>query len=377
MIWLDDATRPVSPDVLRSVGGFAWWYAEILDEDANGIVLIWSYGLPFLPGYAKSVRCGSHEVPWDRPSLNISVYQEGKPTFYCLHEFRPEDARWDGLGHWRFGRTEIIETVEGNIRSVDIRVDCPLSGTEDRLIGRVRLGGPIPRLVASAATETTEPTGAHLWTPLISPAFGTAMLSVGTEYRVAVAGRAYHDRNTSREALERLGIDTWLWGHARTSQGERIFYSLWGEEEGGTPRVIGYEIGRDGIIETIADLEVSLPKSSRTVMGMRTWKEVTLRKKGAEWLRMALSRRVDNGPFYLRYLTDSHSADERCVGSAEVIAPNRVDRDSHRPFVRMRVSSDNRRNSIWLPLFEGQKHGRLGRLVRGMTGLGPRPAESV
>ena len=50
MLQLDDPHRPADRDLLASPGGFAWWYVDALDEQGNGIVCIWSWGLPFLPG---------------------------------------------------------------------------------------------------------------------------------------------------------------------------------------------------------------------------------------------------------------------------------------------------------------------------------------
>ena len=29
--------------------GFAWWYLDVVDAEGTGLVLIWSFGLPFLP----------------------------------------------------------------------------------------------------------------------------------------------------------------------------------------------------------------------------------------------------------------------------------------------------------------------------------------
>jgi hypothetical protein len=55
------------------------------------------------------------------------------------------------------------------------------------------------------------------------------------------------------------------------------------------------------------------------------------------------------------------------LGSAEVIDPSRIDLDRHRPLVRMRVATDLQRNSIWLPLFQGSRHGRVARLFQSLT----------
>ena len=52
----------------------------------------------------------------------------------------------------------------------------------------------------------------------------------------------------------------------------------------------------------------------------------------------------------------------------ETVAPHRVDVPWQRPFVRMRVTPPApQASSPWHPLFVGDAHGRVGRLVRSFA----------
>ena len=84
MIVLDHPNAPICSSVIHQPGGFAWWYAELLDDKGNGMVLIWSFGLPFLPGYKSANDSGKPETPLSRPSLNVALYEAGEPSFYLL-----------------------------------------------------------------------------------------------------------------------------------------------------------------------------------------------------------------------------------------------------------------------------------------------------
>ena len=353
MITLDDPSRsPLTTDLLKP-GGFAWWYAELLSDDGDGVVLVWSFGLPFLPGLAREARRGRPLPPGARPSLNVAVYRSGKPAFYALREIAPESVTWDGDGRCRFGDTEIVSEAHGTGRTVQVRLDLPTAG--GRLRGHIGLTGPIPRVAPGAP-------GPHRWAPVIGPGFGTATLRSGA-FGIHLAGRAYHDRNDSSVGLESLGIRRWLWGHAPHGDTERVFYALW-PEAGGEAQCFGLELSPDGsAVER--PLTLRLNGTRRTFWGMRTWEQVDLMSGEVPWLRLTLDTRVDNGPFYLRYIVrDSEGG----AGSVEVIDPSRVDLDRHRFLVQMRVSPADRRGSFWLPLFEGARGGRAARLLGQLAG---------
>jgi hypothetical protein len=370
MIRLDSADKPMNRAWLESAGGFAWWYAEILDEEGNGLVLIWSFGLPFLPGYLSAARRGLAELPKARPSLNLAVYQRGEPAFYVLHEFRPEDVSWDGASHWRFGETWIdVEEEEDGTQHLDVHLDCPLRGTQERATGRIRLAGPLVRLSEGAAGLSLGQSE-HCWTPVAAPAFGTALLQLDGGRRVQVAGRAYHDRNGSAHGLHDLGIGLWVWGHVSLPEGERIFYLLWPEGQA-EPEVAGFTIDRRGQIAPLTGLAHRLEGASTTFYGMPSWERIALTLEGAPWLSLRPLHTVDSGPFYVRALAEVEAGGVTRMGSMEVIDPARIDLDRHRFLVRMRVASDRQANSIWLPLFQGSREGRVARLFQSLTRARP------
>ena len=73
------------PATLQSSGGFLWWYLDLTDDDGNGMVLIWSFGLPFLPGLASEARAGRPKQPAESPSVNVVLYRNGRADFCLLY----------------------------------------------------------------------------------------------------------------------------------------------------------------------------------------------------------------------------------------------------------------------------------------------------
>jgi hypothetical protein len=79
---------------------------------------------------------------------------------------------------------------------------------------------------------------------------------------------------------------------------------------------------------------------------------------------------LDDGPFYQRYLLAGRCEGEHGRGVGENVVPGRVDGDVLRPLVSMRVHRVDGPNSMWLPLFCGDRAGRWSRLL-GLTDASP------
>jgi hypothetical protein len=355
MIEIGSTSRGMDPSLLRAPGGFAWWYADLVDPRGDGLVLIWSWGLPFLPGYADAARRGAPQLPGDRPSVNVVAYSRGVPTVYLLQEYAADEAEWQG-GVQRIGACTFALEVDGGRCTLDAALDCPVPGSPERLTGTVRIRG------AARAPTDTAAGGAHVWTPLTGPAEGTAALRVGGREVARLSGRAYHDRNGGSVPLHALGIERWMWGRFPFEGREAVYYLLW-PRGGGAPECLGVRVDAGGRTEEVR-LEVELGPERRSYAGLRWPERIVLRAGGRPWLEVRHRALADVGPFYLRLLSEGTMDGESAVGWGELCVPDRVDLPVHRPFVKMRVHRVGAPNSVWLPLFTGPRERRVGRLLR-------------
>lgn len=361
MIEIGNAPQGATPCLDRAAGGFAWWYADLVNPAGDGATLIWSYGLPFLPGYAAAARKGRAERPRARPSINIVTYQAGRPSVYLLQEYSEEAA--DGAAaefDQRIGECRFVRTVENGVLRLHAEMDCALPGTPERLTGHFRVEGTARGDDASAYAGEAP----HLWTPLSGPATGEVCLHVGGRVVAEVRGRAYHDRNMGGRSLHTLGIRHWIWARLPFRDRERIVYLLW-PADGGAPRAIGLEIREDGATEHLAPLDLELAGRRWAPIGPRLPAAIELLRDGRRWLSLRVHQPADVGPFYLRFLCGAEDAGgEQVLGWGEIVRPDRVDLALHRPFVRMRVHRIAASNSPWVPLFSGPREGRVRRLLR-------------
>lgn len=344
---------------MTSPGGFLWWYLDAVDADGNGCVVIWSYGLPFLPGYAAAERNGEAPRAAERPSLNVAVYRDGELDCYLLREYDTERVEWwPEESRWRFGATEMRSRKRAGRRQVSVALDCPIPGGDRRLEGTVEVAGPSP-VVAEADGER-----AHRWDPRIVAGEADVDLRAGATERYRSQGRGYHDANCGGTPFHQLGIERWLWGRCPFGDRELVFYGLWSDDGAATQHHV-LEFGSDGDWTRRDDIAIALEEERRNIGAMRWWRKLTVSgPAAASWspLRVEMRQVVDSGPFYMRYLTRASAGGAEATGVAELIRPNRIDLARHRPFVRMRVQQQGASNSAWLPLFSGPKRGRLRRL---------------
>ena len=123
------------------------------------------------------------------------------------------------------------------------------------------------------------------------------------------------------------------------------------------------EFAADGTCRLPARAELQTDGMSRSAWGLRWPRAATFCDPDGRTVHVEAAARVDNGPFYQRYLLRGRSGDEEGHGIGENLVPDRVDSDLLRPLVRMRVHRAEGPNSMWLPLFSGDVDGRVRRLL--------------
>lgn len=363
MIGMDEPVLTVPKSVLDAPGGFAWWYAEVMSDTGDGCVLIWSFGLPFLPDWESKVRQGHGERPRRRPSLNVAVYRGGSPIGYVLHEFCPEDVAWNGAGEWRFGDSELAlrETEHG--RELKVSLDCPVVSSGGRFKGTLTALGRAPFWAGERPVSDC----AHRWVPMMTSGRGRVSLLLDDGSELVAEGHAYHDRNWSTKSLGQLDISEWRWGHLASSGTERVMYRLTSTGDVET-LCFGVEMGQDGALRYAEGLNSVDEGVAKTTWGIRCPQQWRGENEVGAFMDLTFEHLVDDGPFYVRGVTSGAVDGEPALGSAEIIRVGHIDLARHRALVRMRVASDQRRNSMWLSLFEGSHKNPLGRLVRSWTG---------
>jgi len=343
------------PGPLHTAGGFLWWYLDLTDERGDGLVLIWSYSLPFLPGIASEARAGRPPIPADNPSVNVVIYQDGRPDFYLLQTVDPATVRWEG-DRWEMGGLTAQVTTDEKL-NLSIALDCAVPGSNNRLTGTISLTGHA-RKGGGDGEENPE----HEWTPLAVVAQATASLSCGSQ-QWNIQGRAYFDRNLGQRPMHTLGIDRWWWFRLALPDRELIGYHLIPSDRSEETRSICLTIAADGTTTMVENARFVMANWQRSLLGPAWPHTLTLTPPGNDPVVIHFANLVDNGPFYQRFQIEARVDGVLVRGFAEHVLPDRIDRAWSRPLVKMAVHRHDGGNSMWLPLFTGPRAGRISRLL--------------
>lgn len=364
-LWSAD-TAP-DPAVLHSAGGFTWFYVDLVDDQGGGATIIWSWGLPFLPGYAGAARAGRPQRPIDRPSVNVVVYGEQRERFYLLSELAPDECEWSADGRsWRLGGCSFHWTdtdgAGGAGPTRELRADLDLAlPTGGRATGKLWLSGSLRR----DSPGTVAPEGAastHWWTPMVAASRGGLELQTPRGV-MHVEGRGYHDRNSAMLPLQALGIKSWWWGRIALPGRDVIAYRLIPAGAGATPRDLVVELAADGSSRATEGAALQTGSPRRNIWGLRSPRTASFPDPDGKQVHVEIGSVLDDGPFYQRYLLRGRCGADEGYGIGEHLVPGRVDGALLRPLVRMRVHRAAGPNSMWLPLFCGDSAGRVRRLL--------------
>lgn len=342
----DDAT--LRARALAEPGAFAWWYLDLLGEDGAGLVLIWSFGLPFLPDGDPGAPAAQ------RPSLNLALYQGGRQISYLLQACAGAQR---GPSAWTFGDTQIeLLPRPGGGLALDVALDAEVPGSRHRLQGHLRVEGRPSQAPAQRAQ------GAHAWSPVLAAARGRAELRYAGRPLLTLAGPAYVDCNASLVPLQELGIARWHWGHVPWDGGDLVYYLLQPDAAGPAQQLL-LLIDPDGRVRPQAAAAITVDGARRGRYGLR-WPHGLRLRAGSLRVDVRYRALVEDGPFYQRFFTQARCLDTGAqrAGIAELVAPGRIDIPWQRPFVRMRCHRLGLANSLWLPLFNGPRQDRIGRL---------------
>lgn len=331
---------------LNASGGFLWWYADLRTIEGDGLVLVWSLGLPFLPG--------SRLAGPPRPALHLATYRKGRPYQYLLQEFSQDQVQFDlETGSATFDNTRLYLEERAGLVHLHAALDLALPGTSARWRGQIDIQGP---KTTSPKTSVHSP---HKWQPLSVRATGTAQLR-STTTLFDIEGSAYVDHNVSAEALTNQSIRRWHWGRLTNQRGTLIYYFLEGQENEELLVLAEHErelcplnaqITFEGITPTLFG---AAPRRLRleTELGLFT---------------ITLKSLVDNGPFYKRFLSEATGpTGEISYGVSELVLPLRIDIPWQRTFIRMKTHRPGSSNSFWLPLFVGAEGSPTRRLLQSI-----------
>lgn len=351
---------------------FSWWYIDVLNEQGDGCVCIFSQGLPFLPA-SSTPKC-------DRYAVNVVIYKNGKEAFYLLQEFPKSEVRFEkSESHplsiirketWRIGGHTFHRHIKDGVVHCAVELCSSVflsTGQSDdphSVKGKIQISGPLISNLDTVGYVDSP----HQWIPMTTHC--TAEVSLEIEQgEMSFSGCAYHDSNISVQSLEDLSIDYWWWARASFEDKTWLVYLVEGVNSSelvtrsGDPVWMVASVSAQGEWEQhhVRSINVHTKRQSLYGLTMPLKWQILLESGGSIQIEKVAG--LDDSPFYQRVQIQMTCDGEKGLGFMEHVVPTKLNIPWQQPFIRMKTHFQNTPGSFFSPLFTGPSSTRWSRQI--------------
>lgn len=327
-------------DFLRGVrgrNGYEWWYFDGYDASTGwSLVSIFFRGIPFSgarqrAAHLAAVRATVEEAD-DFPAVAFSLYGPKRTEAYMVNLF-PRSELWiadDGFS---------IRIGKNRARLVDGTWVIEL---DDELLDGRSVRGTI-RLTPEYLLEPDRPSWQsddHIWVVAAPRCRLEAELMIGGE-RIVLSGFGYHDHNVGESGLQDQ-FERWEWGRAHFAGETLIYYRVVGND--GKVDAHAIRLDENGARYTSPDVHHQFHLSNFYRLGYPA--RLLIVDEDGTRFEVDQGRIVDNGPFYLRFLSTFRRNGESVSGFSEVLRPQALDWRWFWPLLDSRVRPSGSRDRI-------------------------------
>lgn len=327
--------RDITPDYKKSFGGYEWWYFDGLSNDSkNGFVIIFYEHNPFSTRYIEDVET-NNQSKMAYPAISVSIYKKGKAIYYSFLEYGEEDFFWDESEKvLKVGGDQVKFSLGEKDFNFRIELDQQLSSGYS-VKGEIKGAGKTTD--ASLIQSTSK--DRHSWN-LLQPRtdldVSLHLKGKGGEEEFSFKGVGYHDHNTGNESMKESFKD-WYWGRYHFEEFTLVYYLM---NKVGEEQFEGWLIDKSNqsVLEHFE--EADLDYYTRNWFALNSARKIEL-KTGQVSVNIQCSNKIDNGPFYQRFVGESIISYKGQVyaahGISEYIYPLNIHSKLYWPLVHMRL----------------------------------------
>ena len=328
--------RHITPDLNKSFGGYEWWYFDGLSKDGQqGFVVIFYQTNPFSTYYIQNLNAQKVDKA-SYPAISVSIYEGGETVYYSFLEFGSDAFDWDDEKKTLTVDSNTVHySFSEDVMRFELKLDQKLpSGHELSGIIKGEASGTDAGLIVSVSDER------HSWN-LISPQIHfEAELELTGKYgeeELKYEGSGYHDHNTGQEPMKNSFRD-WYWGRYHFRDFTLVYYLM---QKHNSKQFEAWLIDKENqqILEHFDKADLSY--FTRNWFGLRSARKIEL-NSGQVSVNIQCSTKVDEGPFYQRFIGESivnyNGQVHAAHGISEYIYPKNIYKKKFWPLVHMRLN---------------------------------------
>jgi len=295
-------------------GAYEWWYFDAIDR-RNGLALIVIFfrGIPFSGVRQRAIvygrKSGAADDGANYPAMAFSLYGPESTDAYLVN-LHPADSLVVSQGACEVRIGESTARLENGCYELDLS-DVLLDGTT--LQGKLSFT-PSPAIAAGSRAGGA---AAHEWV-LAAPRCEVRGDLLIDGRKIDFDGVGYHDHNIGESSLQ-AQFRSWEWGRVHFAASSFIYYRAEGHD--GSVATFAITVGSSGSLST-RGAEIATTEWSRNVYRVEYPLRFEVTCEDGTAVKVHQRRIIDNGPFYLRFLSEFESeSGEVATGFSEILRP--------------------------------------------------------
>lgn len=325
----------VSPDPNKPPGGYEWWYFDGLSIDGKySFVVIFYHDNPFSTEKIRKLENDPDKKGF-HPAISVSLYRNKKTVYYSFLEFNEDEFNWDG--------NELKLSIQNNFFKYDLNGNnfSFVLNLDQELASGYKVRGTIKGSggLSPSSLINSESRDQHTWN-LILPVFDFKSEMIidgldGKDHMIA-EGKGYHDHNTGNEPMKD-SFKEWYWGRYHCKDFTLIYYLM---EKYGSQQLEAWliDVENQTVLEYLTEADWSY--KTRNWFGLNSARKIDLNSSQVS-VNIQLKDKIDDGPFYQRFIGESifnyNGQVHAAHGISEYIYPENIHNKIFWPLVHMRL----------------------------------------
>jgi len=333
---------------LKENGSYEWWYFDAIDNtNEYSFVAIFLTGNPFSPDYSEKIKFHTKYPDFNKPNpmnfcaLSFNLYFKNRIIYRTLHEYKKENFNIDQEdGSIHLKKSSFKYDEENKTYLLNINITSP--NAHERFKGdfEFKVNTESEIIIDNSLNASDE---THNWLPSATDCNVTGKLKIyrnSARRKTEFSGRGYHDHNWGNESLFQ-NMSDWYWGRVISNEYSLIYFYIKYSDKEKEPFKKLLLFKNNILITQKNDFKINFNlKKNYWLLNYNELMEIE-----ADDLKLIVnnSDKIDNGPFYIRFLSDFYLSlnneviidDKR--GFSEYINTKRLSSGILKPFVNMRI----------------------------------------
>jgi len=323
---------------ITAPGSYEWWYLDCIPDNSDySLVVILYSGFPFSPSYHKEILKGKNSCSIDFPGVSVCLYKGNKKVINIHRTMESIGHKVNGITIDKPGQVVLEYEKDGTIK---VMIDTISIYKKTNVKCKIKFS-PLKNIHNSIPQQFSENKD-HYWRPVSPKGLLEAEIEIqkrnNETEKIKIEGAGYSDQNWGLVPIYHK-ISDWNWGRFHSGKLNGIYFDIDYSKEYDKrfSKLILYDA--EGNTEYCGEASFDY-KKRKNYFNLNYGKVINI-NGGNLSVVTKCNDKVDNGPFYIRFISDFeiNFKGEKIYakGFTEYISPGRLKNKFLHPFISLKL----------------------------------------